>query len=830
VLIRLSSQNRPVLNHASPPLMRIVAIILFAAGSARALGPGDDFDSLKITPPNAWVHSGSVHTKGCGRATDLHLIQIKVDDIYSATPDLARVLDEYSARPLSDGCISHALWENGVDFRGRQIRVTRWLDRKSLFSFTKEVLKIGTGQYIGSVPGHGQYAASVIDARDKLKKQLSGDSELGADANKRSAAESELRELESRVASIRDTESLELVHVYMWEPRRYDRRPVAREVEGDQSLDLRTFAAIVKAYRSRNGAVRAKAIRQLARIALRSGRLESSIGGVGLQLTDTPRGITVSDVINGMAADRAGVERGDIIEEINENPHFGVSLEGVKSMIRGPSGSRVVLTVRSPADDSLRVVELVRESLQASSSEIAAFARECMNDDDPGIRSNCLTALAISADLDGSREAVRRLLSMMTGSDERSRSSALAALRSVWGISASEDRGIENAASLPHQWFYNGAMEADAGCRAYKGKCNYGPKTACLVTMGSAKHAGIKQIELLGPGKAAVADFDCSINARERGAVFGPFCNMSPGTYTKRLTTCAGVRSESRHIVHDASWDMQLCMRSPSRGACTTSAPGLIPGRLPGAEVIARMEVELDSNTVSGVPKRELCAQFEWTFGGDCAWRGDHSFFREAAVTRGSNNEFFVFNHGVHVDALSNLSFSLRVKGTGIQAKVENVYVAAGEWLNGKYRIPHFGQVYPVKSEDGIVEFRAPFVGPRIETAASDERASTAYKKRKLQPAGGLYWLGEYVKGDEKNLLLPAHFLLVEPALLSFTYKLSQESARLAIYRFDGSDWTTEGITGLKFKRDPDNDSAMIQAHIVRSGLYASDYDDARGW
>ena len=83
---------------------------------------------------------------------------------------------------------------------------------------------------------------------------------------------------------------------------------------------------------------------------------------VALSLNDKKRP-TFNDVLVDGPADRAGIKPGDVIEEINGASTEGQKLRETVDRLRGPEGSDVAVTFRSPKSNEVRTVKLTRSRL-----------------------------------------------------------------------------------------------------------------------------------------------------------------------------------------------------------------------------------------------------------------------------------------------------------------------------------------------------------------------------------------------------------------------------------------------------------------------------------
>jgi carboxyl-terminal processing protease len=103
--------------------------------------------------------------------------------------------------------------------------------------------------------------------------------------------------------------------------------------------------------------------------------------GVGAEIDRRDDQIIIVSPLKGSPAESAGLESGDIVFEIDEEPTFGITLEEAVTRIRGPKGEPVVLTVireneRKPID-----ITIVRDNIVMPTLEWE------INDDDIAVIS-----------------------------------------------------------------------------------------------------------------------------------------------------------------------------------------------------------------------------------------------------------------------------------------------------------------------------------------------------------------------------------------------------------------------------------------------------------
>jgi len=86
------------------------------------------------------------------------------------------------------------------------------------------------------------------------------------------------------------------------------------------------------------------------------------VSGVGIAVTEIPRGLRVATVYKGTPAGEAGIKHGDVITAVNGQSIAGKDAEVTTSRIRGPAGTNVTVTVESP-DGRKRDVTLTRREV-----------------------------------------------------------------------------------------------------------------------------------------------------------------------------------------------------------------------------------------------------------------------------------------------------------------------------------------------------------------------------------------------------------------------------------------------------------------------------------
>jgi carboxyl-terminal processing protease len=97
--------------------------------------------------------------------------------------------------------------------------------------------------------------------------------------------------------------------------------------------------------------------------------LEGSFEGVGMEIGIRNKALSVIAPLEGTPAQRAGVRAGDRIVKIDETVTEGMSIEKAVSLIRGPKGTSVTLTVFREGWDATQEITIVRDVIVIPSLE-----------------------------------------------------------------------------------------------------------------------------------------------------------------------------------------------------------------------------------------------------------------------------------------------------------------------------------------------------------------------------------------------------------------------------------------------------------------------------
>jgi carboxyl-terminal processing protease len=92
--------------------------------------------------------------------------------------------------------------------------------------------------------------------------------------------------------------------------------------------------------------------------------LQGQLQGIGAEMTETNGNIVIVATMDGSPAEKAGLQPGDIILDVNGQPVTG--LQEAHDSITGPAGTSVTLTIQSPAGTTSNV-KIVRAIIQENS-------------------------------------------------------------------------------------------------------------------------------------------------------------------------------------------------------------------------------------------------------------------------------------------------------------------------------------------------------------------------------------------------------------------------------------------------------------------------------
>ncbi|KUK41216.1 MAG: Periplasmic protease [Clostridia bacterium 62_21] len=104
-------------------------------------------------------------------------------------------------------------------------------------------------------------------------------------------------------------------------------------------------------------------------------QIEGSFGGLGILVGLKDQKLTVIKPFAGTPAARAGIRSGDTILKINDVNARGIDLETALTLMRGPVGSKVALTIQREGEPAPLRYELTREEIQIPTVEARIMNR-----------------------------------------------------------------------------------------------------------------------------------------------------------------------------------------------------------------------------------------------------------------------------------------------------------------------------------------------------------------------------------------------------------------------------------------------------------------------
>jgi carboxyl-terminal processing protease len=96
---------------------------------------------------------------------------------------------------------------------------------------------------------------------------------------------------------------------------------------------------------------------------------EGSFSGVGMSVTEVPRGLRVARVFENSPAQEGGIKQGDVITAVNGKSIAGEDADLATAQIKGRPGTKVTISVLTPGSAAAREVELTRRQLRVPAVE-----------------------------------------------------------------------------------------------------------------------------------------------------------------------------------------------------------------------------------------------------------------------------------------------------------------------------------------------------------------------------------------------------------------------------------------------------------------------------
>ena len=95
--------------------------------------------------------------------------------------------------------------------------------------------------------------------------------------------------------------------------------------------------------------------------------ISGSFEGVGMEIGTKNNVLQIIAPLEGTPAQKAGLRAGDKILKVDNEPTFGLTLDEVVSMIRGPKGTAVVLSIFRDGWESAEDIEIIRGLIEIPS-------------------------------------------------------------------------------------------------------------------------------------------------------------------------------------------------------------------------------------------------------------------------------------------------------------------------------------------------------------------------------------------------------------------------------------------------------------------------------
>jgi carboxyl-terminal processing protease len=107
-------------------------------------------------------------------------------------------------------------------------------------------------------------------------------------------------------------------------------------------------------------------------------QLSGTLVGIGIYLQQDPntKQVTITSTIPGAPAEKAGMQRGDIIVAVNGASTIGKDLNTVIPLIQGPAGTNVSITVKRPSTNQIQTYTLKRTEITVPSVVLHYIAED----------------------------------------------------------------------------------------------------------------------------------------------------------------------------------------------------------------------------------------------------------------------------------------------------------------------------------------------------------------------------------------------------------------------------------------------------------------------
>jgi carboxyl-terminal processing protease len=107
-------------------------------------------------------------------------------------------------------------------------------------------------------------------------------------------------------------------------------------------------------------------------------QLSGTLVGIGIYLQQDPKTkqVTITSTIPGAPAEKAGIQRGDIIVAVNGVSTLGKDINAVIPLIQGPAGTNVSISVKRPATNQTQTFTMKRAEIKVSAVSLHYIAEE----------------------------------------------------------------------------------------------------------------------------------------------------------------------------------------------------------------------------------------------------------------------------------------------------------------------------------------------------------------------------------------------------------------------------------------------------------------------
>lgn len=107
--------------------------------------------------------------------------------------------------------------------------------------------------------------------------------------------------------------------------------------------------------------------------------LSGSFEGIGAEIGIRDNRLTIIAPLPGTPAEQSGLLAGDIVISIDEESAVNIALDYAVSIIRGPKGEEVVLTILREGEDTTRDISIIRDTIEIDSVRFSRKGSENIN-------------------------------------------------------------------------------------------------------------------------------------------------------------------------------------------------------------------------------------------------------------------------------------------------------------------------------------------------------------------------------------------------------------------------------------------------------------------